>query len=83
MIFVFQLPTVLSQVTSFESLCDLNPDALFMLPPNSQWNYRLWMYQLCQLDGGRIIFELEMMPSARKLQMIVSNTNFSFRNIFW
>ena len=67
-----QISMQLSGVTSFPSFCALNPDNLFVLAPNSTWNYTHWMSRLCSLDVDNLLKELNQTSFMNNLGNIVS-----------
>ena len=62
----------LSQVSSFETFCAVNPDDLFLLPPNSTWNYRNWMNNLCSMNASNLLSEIFESQFMVKMGMAVS-----------
>jgi hypothetical protein len=76
-----QLAIQLSQVTSFEQFCAINPDTLFAQHPNSTWDYSNWMARLCSLNIDGLMNEISKISIVTQVENKLSDNYMGYNNL--
>lgn len=63
-----------SDFTSFEVFCSNNPENIFSLAPNSNFNIKSWFTKLCSINFTKIVEELGDYKAAMDFKSIVSGS---------